>query len=123
MTDAWAVERGRRIEPGTFNLCADRQVLVAPGQRCESLADFENNAPPHQQEKPGFAPRLYPVLLNGSVEGWLFRWSEPAYLPQFVGSQPGVCEDPACFCEIVAEVSLEDTLAVGEGDTVTLEFG
>ncbi len=122
MLDAWAEQQGIELEPGTFNLCADRFVMIAPGQRCESLTGFGQHVPRFQQEKVGFHPRLYPVSLSGSVDAWLYRWSEPAHLRKFVGSQPGVCEDATRFCEIVADVNLRETLGVEDGDTVTMDL-
>jgi hypothetical protein len=71
----------------------------------------------------GFSPRLYRVTLNDSVRAWLFRWSGPPYLRNFVGSQPGVCEQPDRFLEIVAQERLREILGTSDGDVVTVYFG
>ncbi len=48
MLDAWAEQQGIELEPGTCNLCADRFVMIAPGQRCESLIAFGQHVPRFQ---------------------------------------------------------------------------
>lgn len=120
MLDAWAKSTGRELAQGTFNLCADRFVMIAHGQRHESLEPFGRLAPRHQQAKPGFSPRLYAVVLNDTVPAWLYRWSEPPALSRFVGDTP---ECPrARYCEIVAEEHLRTLLDVEDGDAVALQF-
>jgi CTP-dependent riboflavin kinase len=41
----------------------------------------------------------------------------------FVGPQPGKCEHPDRFCEIVSEVNLREELRAGEGQVVAMWFG
>ena len=72
--------------------------------------------------KYGYAPRLYPVTLNGSVRAWLFRWSDPKYLSSFCNPDPAVCPKADRYCEIVAKVNLRAALGVTDGDEVSLDL-
>jgi hypothetical protein len=121
MLDAWAATQGLELAPGTFNLCADRFMMIAHGRKHESLAEWGKLAPRWARENPGFSPRLYPVTLNGTVRAWLYRWAEPGeHLRYFAGDRPE-CR-VGRYCEIVAETHIRTELVVADGDTVELRF-
>lgn len=122
MLAAWAEHRGVDLEAGTLNMCADRPVTVSHGQPHDPLTAFTDHAPARLRVQAGFGPRLYEVTLDGWVQAWLFRWSEPGALRDFVASQPD-CRDPGRFCEIVSEVRLRQVLRVSDGDIVEFVFG
>ena len=113
MFDEWASPKGLRMEPGTLNLCS--KVEVALPDSFEALDPALISA-----QGPTLAPRLYEVRLNGTQRAWLYRWSAPEHLENWVGVAD---ECPSrCRLEIVAEVHLETTLKLKTGDAVSVEF-
>ena len=122
MLNAWAAQQGIELAPGTFNMCADRYVMVVTGQRNDPLDEKKKLGPSNQAAKDGYAPRLYPVTLNGSVDAWLFRWSEPPELSVFCDPDPDVCASRGRYCEIVAEVNLREEFGAEDGDTVMMDM-
>lgn len=120
MISSWGRERGLSMVPGTLNLCADRRVILP--DIAESLLDYAHLArPSSRRAMPGFAPRLYPVLLADCQAAWLYRWSDPGELRFFVGDADGCSAERRC--EIVAEVRLRDALRLSDGDSVVMRLG
>src|SRR5262245_29483854 len=103
MFQAWADSRKVPIVPGTVNLCADRDVEVPIGHATLRPWDFALQLP-ERKAIPGYDPRLYFVVLNLKQPAWLFRWSAPKYLANFVGDTA----ECAAFrhCELIAEDDL-----------------
>ena len=118
MLTSWANHVGEIVSPGTLNLRADRPVIV-PLQFI-TLMPFAAAAPAWRQCQPGFSPRLYPAQIAEGERVWLFRWSSPEYIHEFVGS---VQECPAdCRCEIVASRKLADAYSLQPGAGLTMRL-
>src|SRR5262245_51369308 len=107
--DAWAADAGLRLAPGTLNLCADRSVEVP--EMCIPLSPWDYALLlPARKAQPGYDPRLYLVVINGTIRAWLFRWSATAHMHHFVGDLTG-CPRPR-NCEVVAETNLTEALGL-----------
>ena len=116
---AWASSQGIALEPGTLNLCADRDVL--PPSRFLSLRPWDAALQlQFRKQQTGYDPRLYPIVLEGSQRAWLFRWSHLTDLHNFVG------DTPSCTrlrrCEVIAEVNLTNLWNLNVGSTLSLLF-
>ena len=117
LLDAWAASRRITLAPGTLNLCAETpvrlpsaHVSLTPWRALMSFAA--------RREQPGFAPRLYPVIVGGHYDAWLYRWCEERDLLAFVGDTE-LCR-PEQMCEIVSPVHFCTTLGLTIGGRVDL---
>lgn len=113
----WAQAEGLTVAPGSLNVCADRNVEMP--ETYISLRPYVTTMTPRASQA-GFDPRLYPAMLNETVQVWVFRWCGMEYLGDFVGDVDG------CSCrqrfEVVAGVHLRSFLGLQQGDEVTLVF-
>ncbi len=117
--EAWAGHERITLFRGTFNLCADRDVVVPV-----EYEDLE----PHghlltletRKNTPGYSPRLYPLRIEGGPSAWLFRWSAAFDLRKFVGDTAGCTAER--HCELVSQTSLRNALGVNDGDAVQFDF-
>ena len=113
MFEAWASPRGLRFEPGTLNLCSEVELVLPASFEALDLA----LAP---RQGPTLSPRLYEVLLNRTQRAWLYRWSAPEHLEEWVGDTEGCPR--RCHVEILAEGHLETALKLKPGDHVSVEL-
>jgi hypothetical protein len=116
---AWAASTKLRLEPGTLNLCADRDVV--PPATDISLRPWDAAlALQFRKAQQGYDPRLYPILLRRTQRAWLFRWADLASLAAFVG------DTQACShhrrCEIIAEANLTKLWSLGPGSSLEMQF-
>lgn len=119
LCQSWAASVGLALVSGTLNLCAHREVLLPPEHI--KLRPFDSAlALAFRKDTPGYDPRLYFVKLERQQPAWLFRWSDRAYLPSFVGDTEGCAA--ARRCELVAEVRLSDLWPLDAGHEITLSF-
>lgn len=117
--NAWASAQGLTLEPGTLNLCADREpdlptdfISLRPWDYALTLQ--------FRKHQLGYDPRLYELILEGAQGAWMFRWSDLQHLHNFVG------DTRTCLgrrhCEIVAEVNLTRLWNLTAASVVTLNF-
>jgi hypothetical protein len=115
----WAVSRGLVLVPGTFNLCAHRDIETPP--EFIRLAQWDSAlALPARKATPGYDPRLYFVVLDNRYPAWLFRWCDTMHLGNFVGDTTG-CRATR-RCELVAETQLSSKLPAKPDGRVDLRF-
>lgn len=116
LIEPWARSQGLVAVPGSLNVCADRDVQLP-----ETYISLLQYAPERiRPNQPEFDPRLYAALLNGTVQVWVFRWSDLQHLDRFARDADGCPRRRRC--ELVAQIRLRETLALQEGDNVTLRF-
>ena len=116
---AWASSKGITLEPGTLNLCADRDVVPPPD--FISLRSFDAVLLLGWRKiQAGYDPRLYPILLRGSQRAWLFRWADVENLRDFVG------DTAQCAylrrCEVIGEINFTKEWTLTSGTKVSLAF-
>lgn len=119
MVSDWATRvMGASLFPGTLNLCAGRDVTLP--NWCYSLQSHSHLMPlAARRNTPGYDPRLYDVMINGTEPGWVFRWSGQSALRSFVGD--GECRAEARL-EVVAKRNLRDALNLSTGSPVNIQF-
>jgi hypothetical protein len=116
---AWAASERILLASGTLNLCAHRDVVLP--DEFVALKPWDSALKlDWRKSQPGYDPRLYFAAINRTEPAWLFRWSDNAYLEEFVGDT-SECLAPRLF-EVVAEANLSDKLGLRPGDSVTLHF-
>ena len=116
MFDAWAKTLGIHLFPGTAYLCANRAIEL-PENRI-SLAEFERlHSADFRRHQPGYSPRLYEVLLDDSVQAWVFRWSDDDPGLGFVENLPTCAATH--LLEVIAPLSIQTTFVAPE---VSLDF-
>ena len=115
---AWATQKGLSLAPGTLNLCAHRDVVL-PAEFAR-LQPWDAALTLDWRTTPGYDPRLYFIALTNKQPAWLFRWSDDAYIQNFVG------DTPACAarrrCEVIAEVNLSALWPLDSGAEVRFHF-
>jgi len=116
---AWAGQKGLRLVPGTLNLCAHRDVAL-PAE-CARLQPWDTALTlDWRKATPGYDPRLYFIALTNRQPAWLFRWSDDAYIQNFVADTPGCSARRRC--EVIAEVNLSALWPLDAGAEVTFHF-
>ena len=117
MWDAWAEESGISLHPGAVRICVDSPPAFP--SRYISLDRFEHlHDDDGRRAKVGYSPRLYPSLVNDSIEGWVFRWSSDDVAHGFADGVSGRC-DGEHLLEFIAPVAVDSSVA---GVDVTVRF-
>ncbi|MEE9208792.1 MAG: hypothetical protein V3U67_10575 [Gemmatimonadota bacterium] len=117
MFDTWAETLGIDLHPRTAYLCASEAIELPENHI--SLAEFEHLHPVDpRRRQPGYSPRLYEVLLDESVQAWVYRWSDDDPGLGFVGDLK-TCK-ATNILEVIAAVSIRTTF--GASQTLSLDF-
>jgi hypothetical protein len=116
---AWASDAALTLCPGTANACSTTDVTLTTGFL--PLQGYAHLIQPEwRRTQPGFAPRLYPCVLNGQHRAWVFRWSADDSTLGFVGSTP-ICASHR-HIEMISTICLRRDLGLVDGDTFSIAF-
>jgi len=117
MFNAWAETVGIHLFPGTAYLCANRTIELPKNPI--SLAPYQHlHAAGFRRGQQGYSPRLYEVRLAGSVQAWVYRWSDDDAGFGFVGDLPS-CNGERIL-EVISPVSIRQTF--GGTESFSVEF-